>query len=53
MSEKGFTRKELVDEAELVAASHFPGRTQDIAYEIMSVLQRAPPMYINDYEGEQ
>ena len=48
----GFTRKELVDEAELTAASHFPGRVQDIAFEIMRILQNVPSEMIKDYEGE-
>jgi len=48
----GFTRKELVDEAELRAHSHYPGRTQDIAFEIKRILENVPADAIKNYEGE-
>lgn len=48
----GFTRKELVDEAELVAHSRFVGRTRDIAFEILRIVENVPAEAITNYEGE-
>lgn len=50
----GFTRKELVDEAELAAHSAYGGsRTQQIKMEILRIVKNVAAEDITDYEGEQ